>query len=100
MSGVFENVKSLLCSAPVLAAPHFDCPFILKVDASHVGAGAVLMQTDEHGVERAVSFFSKKFNQHQLNYSVVEKEALSLVWALQHFAVCWVWCTCGGVHRP
>lgn len=83
----FENVKSLFCSAPALAAPRFDCPFILKVDANHVGAGAVLMQTDEHGVERAVSFFSKKFNQHQIKYSVVEKEALSLVWVLQHFAV-------------
>ena len=32
-------------------------------------------------------FFSKKFNRYQLNYSVVEKEALALVWALQHFAV-------------
>lgn len=83
----FGNVKSLLCAAPVLAAPRFGQPFVLQVDASHVGAGAVLMQADEQGVDRAVSFFSKKFNRHQLNYSVVEKEALALIWALQHFAV-------------
>ncbi|XP_030283654.1 uncharacterized protein LOC115587797 [Sparus aurata] len=62
-----------------------DC--VDQVDASHVGAGAVLVQADEQGVDRPVSFFSKKFNRHQVNYSVVEKEALALVWALQHFAV-------------
>ncbi len=78
---------SLLCSSPVLAAPRFDRTFVLQVDASHVGAGAVLLQVDDEGVKRPVSFFSKKFNQYQCNYSVIEKEALALIWALQHFDV-------------
>jgi len=34
-----------------------------------------------------VSFYTKKFNQFQLNYSVIEKETLALIWALQHFEV-------------
>ncbi len=46
-----------------------------------MGAVAVLLH------ENAVSFFSWKFNRDQLNYSVVEKEALVLVWALQHFDI-------------
>ena len=83
----FENVKCLLCSSPVLAAPCFDRPFMLQVDASQVGAGAVLLQGDDHGVVRPVSFFSKKFNRYQSNYSVIEKETLALIWALQHFDV-------------
>ena len=29
----------------------------------------------------------RKFNKHQLNYSVVEKETLALIWALQQFEV-------------
>lgn len=37
----FDNIKSLLCSFPVLAAPRFDGTFLLQVDASQVGAGAV-----------------------------------------------------------
>lgn len=37
----FENVKSLLCSAPVLIAPSFDKPFTLHVDASNVGPSAI-----------------------------------------------------------
>lgn len=83
----FDEVKTLLCSAPVLLAPRFNQPFKLHVDASHVGAGAVLLQADEQGVDRPVSFFSKKFNSYQLNYSVIEKEALALILSLQHFQV-------------
>ena len=56
--------------------------------------GPVLMQSDDQGVVRPVSFFSKKFNRHQLNCSTIEKEALPLVWALQHFDVYMG----GGVH--
>lgn len=62
----FDNVKSVLCSPPVLAAPHMDQPFLLHVDAIDVGAGAVLFQCDDNGVERPVSFFSKKCNSSKL----------------------------------
>lgn len=40
----FQHVKMLLCTAPVLAAAHLDRSFKLYMDASQVGAGAVLMQ--------------------------------------------------------
>ena len=83
----FNNVRSLLCSAPVLVAPRLDRPFSLQVDASQVGAGAVLLQEDDQKIERPISFFSRKFNPHQLNYSTIEKEALALIWALKHFEV-------------
>lgn len=83
----FEQVKRLLCAAPVLAAPRLNRPFQLYVDASHVGAGAVLTQTDDLGIGRPVSYFSKKFNKHQLNYSVIEKETFALILALKHFDV-------------
>ena len=83
---VFGVVKTLLCHHPILSAPDFDMPFILAVDASDVGAGAVLLQLRDR-VEHPVCFFSKKFNRAQRNYSVVEKELLALILALQHFAV-------------
>lgn len=67
-------MKSVLCSPPVLVAPCMDRLFKLHVDASDVGAGAVLFQCDDSGVERPVSFYSKKFNSFQLNYSVLEKD--------------------------
>lgn len=83
----FERVKMLLTEAPVLAAPSFDRAFKLQVDASNVGAGAVLLQTSPDDNDRPIGFFSRKFNLYQLNYSVIEKEALALIWALQHFEV-------------
>ena len=83
----FESVKLLLCSAPVLSAPDFKKPFKLEVDASGTGAGAVLIQEDIHGIDHPVSFFSRKFNRYQLNYSTIEKEALALLLALQYFEV-------------
>lgn len=83
----FDSAKSLLCHAPVLAAPEFSKPFKLEVDASAVGAGAVLLQEDVEGIDHPVCYFSKKYNRHQLNYSTIEKETLALLLALQHFEV-------------
>jgi len=66
-------------SSPVLVSPNFDEPFTLYVDASDIGAGAVLCQADGKGIDHPVCFFSKKFT--------VEKETLSLILALRHFEV-------------
>ncbi len=83
----FESAKSLLCHSPVLAAPDLSRPFKLEVDASAVRAGAVLVQEDADGVDHPVSYFSRKFNKHQVHYSTIEQETLALLWALQHFEV-------------
>ncbi len=83
----FQAAKDLLSNAPILAAPNFNLPFMLQVDASYSGAGAVLMQEDAQGIEHPVSYFSRKFSKCQLSYSTIEKEALALLWAVQHFEV-------------
>lgn len=82
-----SSAKDLLCNAPVLSAPNYTQPFSLQVDASAHGAGAVLMQADNAGIEHPVSYFSKKFTRCQRNYSTIEKEALALLLAVQHFEV-------------
>ena len=82
-----DKLKAILKSEPVLLAPNFNKEFKLAVDASDVGAGGVLLQEDDNGVDYPVCYFSKKFNKHQTNYSTVEKECLSLILALQHFEV-------------
>ena len=87
LPGCFYEVKSVLMTSPVLLAPNFQKQFLLMVDASGVSAGAVLMQHDSKGIEHPICYFSRKFNQYQKNYSTIEKEALALVSALQHFDV-------------
>lgn len=75
----------MLSSAPILA--NFEWSFKLEVDASAVGAGAVLLQEDDAGVDHPVCYYSKKLNKHQRNYYVIEKETLVLLLALQFFEV-------------
>ena len=83
----FEEVKRRLCKAPQLAHPDLEKPFVLYTDASKIAVGAVLLQADENGVERAVSFFSKKLSSAQRNYSTFERECLAVMCALEHFRV-------------
>ena len=82
-----QALKDMLCTYPVLAAPDFTKPFKLAVDASDLGSGAVLFQEDDGGYDHPVSYTSKKFDRHQLNYSTIEKEALALMLALKHFQI-------------
>ena len=63
----------------------FDKQFKLMVDASDIGAGAILLQEQPNGVEHPIAYYSKKFNKHEKNYSTIEKEGLALILALQHF---------------
>ena len=51
MQVAFDKVEVVLMHKPVLYAPNFEKPFKLAVDASDVGAGAVLLQKDDLGVE-------------------------------------------------
>lgn len=83
----FEKIKAILSNSPVLLAPNFTKAFVLSVDASDIGAGAVLQQEGKDGVLHPLCYFSRKFNTHQKNYSTIEKEALALVLALNHFDV-------------
>ena len=45
------------------------------------------MQVGEDGIDHPISYFSKKFDKHQRNYSTIEKECLALILALEHFDV-------------
>ena len=82
-----EKLKAILKNAPVLLAPSVDKEFKLAIGTSDVGAGSVLFQEDDNGVDHPVCYYTKKFNKHQRNYSTVEKECFSLILVLQHFEV-------------
>ena len=80
----FDTLKSILSCKPILRLPDINLPFILQTDASDVGLGAVLVQ-EESGIRQPVAFASRKLNVAERNYSVIEKECLAIVWAIDKF---------------
>ena len=64
----FDKPKAILRNEPVLLAPNFNKEFKLAVDANDIGAGGVLLQEDDSGVDHPVCYFSKRFSKQQKNY--------------------------------
>ena len=69
----FQRVKGVLTHYPILAAPNFTKGFKLAVDASDIGAGAVLLQEDDKGIDHPMCYFSKKFTNTQKRYCTTER---------------------------
>jgi len=70
-----------------LKSSNFNQPFVLQVDASDIAVGAVLLQEDGDGVLHPICYSSTKFKPHQKSYATIEKEALSIIIALEKFSV-------------
>jgi len=82
---IFEDIKKMMTTAPILSYPNFDKPFILSTDASVNGLGAVLSQKDAEGKEHPIWFASHTLNPAEKNYHITEQEALAVVWAIKYF---------------
>lgn len=59
---------------------------ILYTDASPNALGAVLVQENEEGKPRVISFASKSLTATEKKYAQNQREALSAVWAVEHFS--------------
>lgn len=68
----------------VLYRPDFKKTFLVQVDWSRDGLGAVLSQM-ENGIERPVSFQSRSLSPPEKNYSPTEGEALAAIWGVSVF---------------
>lgn len=77
----FETLKKRLSTVPVLEVPDFSVPFCLQIDASKYSLCAVLIQIID-GKEDIIAYASRTLNKVELNYSVTEKQYLSVVWGI------------------
>ena len=82
----FEELKSRLCSAPILAFPDFNSeePFILDTDFSGKSIGAVLSQKQD-GKEHVIAYGAKKLLPRECSYSSNKGELLAAVYFVEKF---------------
>ena len=77
------KLLAFLISAPILAYPDYDVPFILHTDASKDGLGAVLYQ-EQGGQVRVIGYGSRSLTPAEKNYHLHsgKLEFLALKWAV------------------
>ena len=83
----FNNLKNALTSEPILRPPDFTREFFLYTDASGYCLGAVLGQKDDQKREYVIAYASRLLKGAELHYSITEKEALGVVFAIKYFRV-------------
>ena len=76
----FDEAKRMIQKETMLAYPKFGETFHIYADASNTQLGGVIMQNN-----KPLAFYTRKLNSAQSNYSVGEKELLSLVETLKSF---------------
>ena len=82
----FIALKTALTNAPVMAYFDKNKQTFVTVDASPVGISAILSQKAPGTEDRhVVSYASRALTDVESRYSQTEKEALSIVWAVEHY---------------
>ena len=89
----FDTLKDRLCQSTALYTPRIGKLFIMRTDASGIAVAACLNQlendevvVDEKGTgERPVAFCSQKLTPTQCAWSVIEREAYAVIFALKKF---------------
>ncbi|KAI2645437.1 Transposon Tf2-6 polyprotein [Labeo rohita] len=78
-AAAFQALKSAFTQAPLLTHPNPDLPFVVEVDASTTGVGAILSQ--HHGnppLLHPCAYFSRKLNSAERNYDIGNRELLAI----------------------
>ncbi|KAG1956957.1 retrotransposable element [Pimephales promelas] len=82
----FDSLKRAFSSAPTLSLPNPALPFIVEVDASTSGVGAVLSQQQGTPLQlHPCAFYSKKLSPAEQNYDIGNRELLAIKLALEEW---------------
>ncbi|XP_011633225.1 uncharacterized protein LOC105424613 [Pogonomyrmex barbatus] len=74
----FDQLKTALCTEPLLKYPDFTRPFIVTTDASKNAVGGILSQS-EIGKDLPIAYTSRILNTAEQNYSTIERKLLAII---------------------
>ena len=83
---VYQTLKTALLSSPVMSYFDITKETAILVNASPVGLSAILSQR-KHGSSNSqiIAYASRLLSQTEQRCSQTEKEALAIVWGIEHF---------------
>ena len=85
----FAEVKEALTTSPVLSLFEQKRETVVSADASACGLGAVLLQKEQDGELKPISYVTSVnsiINTNRMHYAPIEKEALTFTWACEWFS--------------
>ncbi len=82
----FTKLKSCFVSAPILITPDPSRQFVVEVDASEVGVGAILSQRSSSDDKvHPCAYFSHRLSPAECNYDIGNRELLAVKLALEEW---------------
>ena len=80
---MFDELKRIFTTKPVLAVPDLDKKFRVETDTSNYATGGVLSMKGSNELWRPVAFISKSLSDTERNYKIHNKEMLAVVRCLK-----------------
>ncbi len=82
----FDQLKHQFTTAPILHHPDPNSPFVVEVDASNIGIGAILSQRQGDPAKLyPCAYYSRKLTPTERNYDVGDRELLAIKSALEEW---------------
>ena len=76
---MFDQLKKVFTSRPLLVTPDLDRELRVEADASNFATGGVLSIKCEDSKWRPVAYISKLLNETERNYEIHDKEMLAVI---------------------
>jgi hypothetical protein len=80
-----DTLKENMVTALILVFPNWSKTFHVHVDASAIEIRAILSYPRVGDLDHPIAFVSRKLLDSELNYNMIEREGLAMVYALQKF---------------
>ena len=87
----FDKIKKSIARDSILAYPDPTALLVVDTDASDVGLAAVSSQIGSDSMEHPIAYASRVLAPREKKWSVMERECLTVVWAITEQFLCYLY---------